>query len=169
MADSGNNGNTTEQVQKPLNEFQRRVLVIHADAMTRILAQNRKVLTSDELHEAKKIVPNFECGDDVLGVYFYSINCMVNGTTYAGALFANELCMVYASNQNAATKLAYEGMEDTIHALNLELYTRGIRTEPDDDAFTLDMGGRKNKITREIQLQPTLVRMLDNKLNKLKH
>ena len=103
----------------------------------------RKVLSADEITSATGVEPHLEMGDDKLGVYFFSIDCMLQGQRIQGALFAGEMMMVPAPNMQTARNMAKEGLDKTISLLYEEHFTRPLREAQNDEDYIIDVGGRK--------------------------
>lgn len=117
---------------------------LHARVKAHIANGGYRILDSNELADAKSLVPKLEVFDDRLGLYFFSLNGVLNGEPFQGALFAGEMMAVEARSHTEARHTAAAGLADTIKALHDEYFTRAQR-ELQDQGIEIDVAGGKVK------------------------
>jgi hypothetical protein len=88
----------------------KRAMDLHNRVKSHIAKGGYRVLDSNELAEAKSLVPKLEIFDDRLGLYFFSINGILNGEHFQGALFAGEMMAVEARSHTEAKHTASSGL-----------------------------------------------------------
>jgi hypothetical protein len=129
---------TSEQVTAAA----KKIRDLHARVKLHISKGGYRILDSNELADAKSLVPKLEIFDDRLGLYFFSINGVLNGEPFQGALFAGEMMAVEARTHTEAKHTAAAGLADTINALHEEYFTRAQR-ELQDQGVEIDVAGGK--------------------------
>lgn len=142
----------------------------------------RRILDADELERAKDLKPRFELNTPLPGdsrgrsfVWFFSIDCTLDGTRLNGCLFANECILVQAKGKGEALRLAREGLHSTVELLREEMEQRhNVIETPINAGLMVDGGGTRIQAGDDVRMRaaplasdPKMNAMLAHKIGGL--